>query len=291
MPDSLPRGVPAAVGSASPVRRACPPWPTAAGRRAYTRAVAFDVTADAYDRFMGRFSAPLADLLVDFAGVSPGQRALDVGCGPGALTARLVSRLGADAVAAVDPSASFVDAARARFPDVDVRLGHAEDLPFPDGSFDVALAQLVVLFMNDPVAGLREMARVLRPGGTLAAAVWDHAGGTGPLVPFWRAAQDLDPGAESEADLPGAREGHLGELVERAGLSAVETGTLTLRLHFETFEEWWHPFTLGVGPAGDYVQRLDQPRRDALAARCAEVLGPAPFEIGATAWSVRATAG
>src|SRR4051794_39296756 len=278
MPDSLPRGVPAAVGSASPVRRACPPWPTAAGRRAYTRAVAFDVTADAYDRFMGRFSAPLADPFVDFAGVSPGQQALDVGCGPGAMTARLVTRLGAVGVAAVDPSSSFVDAARARFPGVDVRLAHAEDLPFPDGSFDVALAQLVVQFMSDPVAGLREMARVVRPGGTVAATVWDHADGTGPLSPFWRAVQDVDPAAEDEADLPGTRQGHLAELFGSAGLSGIESETLTVRLRFETFEEWWHPFTLGVGPAGDYVARLDEQRRDALAARFAELLGPAPFE-------------
>jgi SAM-dependent methyltransferase len=259
--------------------------------RAYTRAVTFDVTADAYDRFMGRFSGPLADLSVDFAGVAPGHHALDVGCGPGALTARLVARLGAGAVAAVDPSSSFVDAARARFPGVDVRLGHAEDLPFPDGSFDVAIAQLVVQFMSDPVAGLREMARVVRPGGTLAATVWDHAGGTGPLSPFWRAVHDVDPAAEDEAGLPGTRRGHLAELFESAALSDVGSKILTVRLRFGTFEEWWHPFTLGVGPAGGYVDRLDQQRRDALAARCAELLGPAPFEIGASAWAVRATAG
>jgi SAM-dependent methyltransferase len=259
--------------------------------RAYTRAVTFDVTADAYDRFMGRFSAPLADLFVDFAGVVPRNHALDVGCGPGALTARLVARLGAGAVAAVDPSSSFVDAARARFPGVDVRPGRAEDLPFADGSFDVALAQLVVHFMTDPVAGLREMARVLRPAGTVAAAVWDYGGGTGPLSLFWRAAQDLDPDAVGEDHLPGTREGHLVELFGQAGLSAVEAATLTVRLRFDSFEAWWDPFTLGVGPAGGYVAGLDQQRRGALAARCAELLGPAPFETGASAWSVRATAG
>ena len=132
----------------------------------------FDVTADAYDRFMGRFSEPLAELFVEWADVRPGQRALDVGCGPGALTARLVERVGLGSVAALDPSDSFVAAARGRFPDLDVRRAAAEQLPYPDDTFDAALAQLVVHFMKDPVAGVREMARVTRPGGVVAACVW-----------------------------------------------------------------------------------------------------------------------
>lgn len=135
--------------------------------------MAFDVPAEAYDRFMGRYSALLSAPFADFAGVHPGQRALDVGCGPGALTAELVRRLGAEAVAAVDPSAPFVLAARERHPQVDVREAVAEDLPFPDSSFDIALAQLVVHFMSDPLVGLGEMLRVVRPGGIVAASVWD----------------------------------------------------------------------------------------------------------------------
>src|SRR6185312_4827375 len=109
-----------------------------------------DVAADAYDRFMGRYSQALSPQLADLAGVRTGQRALDVGCGPGALTAELVGRLGADGVAAADPSQPFVEAARRRHPGVEVVLAGAEELPFEDGAFDAALAQLVVSFMSDP---------------------------------------------------------------------------------------------------------------------------------------------
>ena len=194
--------------------------------------MSFDVSADAYDRFMGRYSVLLAEPFLEQAEVRAGQRALDVGCGPGALTARLVERLGAGAVAAVDPSTSFVDAARARFPEVDVRFGVAERLPFDDDSFDCTMAQLVVHFMSDPVAGLAEMARVTRPGGLLTACSWDHAGGTGPLATYWEAARALDPRVEDEAALPGAREGHLVELCQAAGLTQIEPSVLTVSVHY-----------------------------------------------------------
>jgi SAM-dependent methyltransferase len=256
----------------------------------YSRVVTFDVTADAYARFMGRFSEPLAEQFVGLAGVSAGQRALDVGCGPGALTGRLVERLGVDAVAGVDPSASFVAAARARFPGLDVREGRAEALPFADGSFDTVLAQLVVHFMDDPVAGLREMGRVARPGGTVAACVWDHGGGAGPLSLFWLAVHDLDPAAADESRLPGTGEGHLAALAGEAGLVDVQPSALTVTLRFDTFADWWEPYTFGVGPAGGYVGRLSDTDREAVAARCAALLGPPPFEVRATAWAVTARA-
>src|SRR5215468_1990729 len=131
--------------------------------------MSFDVSADAYLRFMGRYSEPLAAQFADLAGVRRGQRLLDVGCGPGALTAELVRRAGADAVSAVEPSASFVAATRDRLPGADIRLAAAEKLPFPDATFDTVLAQLVIHFMTDPVRGLREMSRVTHPGGVVAA--------------------------------------------------------------------------------------------------------------------------
>ena len=180
--------------------------------------MSFDVGADAYLRFMGRYSEPLAVRFADLAGLSRGQRALDVGCGPGALTAELVRRLGANAVRAVDPSASFVAAARKRLPGVGISRSAAEQLPFPDGGFDTVLAQLVVHFMADPVAGLREMGRVASPGGTVAACVWDHAGGRGPLAVFWGAVLELDPAAHDESGLAGVREGQLASLFAEAGL-------------------------------------------------------------------------
>jgi SAM-dependent methyltransferase len=250
----------------------------------------FDVPADAYARFMGRFSEPLASQFADAAGVREGQRALDVGCGPGALTAQLVQRLGAGAVCAIDPSDSFVAATRARLPGVEVRSAAAEQLPFADDVFDVTLAQLVVHFMADPVAGLAEMARVTRPGGVVAACVWDHAGGTGPLAAFWRAVHDLDPAAHDEARLPGARAGHLAQLCQQAGLGRIEPLSLTVTVWFDTLADWWEPFTLGVGPAGAYVARLVPERREALRARCEQLLAAPPFPVKASAWCVRAQA-
>jgi len=252
--------------------------------------VSFAVAADAYDRFMGRYSVPLAPRLADLAAVAPGQRVLDVGCGPGALTAELVGRLTPAAVSAVDPSEPFVAAARERHPGVDVQRAAAEQLPFGDGEFDAALAQLVVHFMSDPVAGLREMARVTRPEGVVAACVWDHAGGQGPLGLFWEAARELDPDVEDESDLAGAREGHLGELFQAAGLTEIEESVLSVDLEHPSFEDWWEPYTLGVGPAGAYAAGLDAERQAQLRERCRELLPAAPFVLTVKAWAARGLA-
>ena len=250
----------------------------------------FVVAADAYDRFMGRYSVPLAPLLAGLAGVATGQRVLDVGCGPGALTAELVTRLGADAVEAVDPSEPFVEAARRRHPDVRVQRASAEKLPFDDDAFDVALAQLVVHFMTDPVAGLREMARVTRQHGVVAACVWDHAGGGGPLSSFWAVAHELEAGVGDESQLAGVREGHLGQLFREAGLHDVRETTLVAEVEHPSFEEWWEPFTLGVGPAGAFVAGLDTSDRAQLRDRCRERLPDAPFVVRARAWAARGRA-
>jgi SAM-dependent methyltransferase len=239
---------------------------------------------------MGRYSAPLAPRLAAWAEVVEGQRVLDVGCGPGALTTELVGRLGPAAVTAVDPSEPFVAAARERNPGVSVERASAEHLPFPDDAFDAALAQLVVHFMADPVAGLREMARVTRRDGVVAACVWDHAGGQGPLGVYWEAARELDPAVEDESRLAGAREGHLTELFEAAGLREVEETQLTVSVEHPTFDEWWEPFTLGVGPAGGYAARLDPVRRAELRERCRERLPAAPFVLTARAWAARGIA-
>ena len=252
--------------------------------------MSFDVAADAYDRFMGLYSVQLAPALADFAGVRAGQTAIDVGCGPGALTGELVRRLGADAVAAVDPSESFVAAARARHPGVDVRVAPAEDLPYDDDTFDAAFAQLVVHFMADPVAGLREMARVTHRDGVVAACVWDLAGERAPLSPFWRAARGLDPDVEGESGFAGAREGHLTELFGAAGLRDVEETALSASIDYTTFEEWWEPYTLGVGPAGAYAKRLDERRLSELRERSREQLPDAPFTLTAYAWTARGLA-
>jgi len=239
---------------------------------------------------MGRYSVPLAPQLADLAGISSGQHALDVGCGPGALTAELVRRLGSAAVSAVDPSEQFVAAARERHPEVTVRRASAEELPFPNEAFDAALAQLVVHFMENPVAGLAEMARVARQGGVVAACVWDHAGSHGPLNLFWEAARELDPEVEGESHLAGTREGDLAELFQAAGLHEIEDITLSVSVGHPTFEDWWEPFTLGVGPAGAYVAGLDPERREQLRERCQEQLPAPPFVLSARAWASRGRA-
>jgi SAM-dependent methyltransferase len=247
--------------------------------------VSFVVSPDAYARFMGRYAEPLAEVFVAFAGVGVGDKVLDVGCGPGALTAHLLS-VGAE-VTGIDPSPPFVDAIRMRFTDVDVRLGTAEELPYDTDAFDAAFAQLVVHFMTDPVGAVRQMARVTRRGGVVAACVWD--GPTGALAPFWDAVHVIDPEAEDEALLSGAHRGHLTELFEAAGLRDVKEAPISVDVVHPTFEEWWKPYTFGIGPAGEHVQRLDDDGRAHLESVACERLGSGPFTVTATAWAARGT--
>lgn len=248
--------------------------------------MAFDVGADAYDKFMGRYSVQLSPQFADFGGVAAGDHVLDVGCGPGALTAELLQR-GA-VVSAADPSPQFVAAARERYPDVDVQQATAEELPYADGSFDEALAQLVVHFMAEPVHGLSEMARVTRNGGVVAACVWDIAGDRAPITPYWQAAKALDPTTQDERRA-GAGEGQLPELFRQAGLEDVEETPLPVHVQHPTFEEWWLPFTLGVGPAGAHYQQLDPAHQQALEQHLREQLGQ-PVELEARAWAARGIA-
>ena len=247
--------------------------------------VSFFSAADAYDRFMGRYSEPLAPVFADFAAAAG--RVLDVGSGPGALTTELVRRLGADQVVAVDPTEGFVTAARERHPGVDVSRASAEDLPFADGSFDAALAQLVVHFMSDPVAGLREMSRVTRPGGVVAACVWDMTDAGSPLPIFWSAVRELDPGEPGESKRAGSRPGALTQLFGEAGIGDVNESAISVTVEHASFDEWWAPFTDVVGPVGVYVNGLSDSQRAALRERCRERLGDGPFAITAVARAAR----
>jgi len=247
----------------------------------------FDVAAESYDRFMGRYAVVLAPAFAEFAGVGDGQRVLDVGCGPGALTAELVARVGAANVAAVDPSEPFVAAARERQPGVDVSEAAAEELPFGDGEFDAALAQLVVHFMRDAARGIAEMARVTRGDGVVAACVWDIAGDRAPLSPFWRGACELDPSALGEAQLFGTRAGEVRKLLVDAGLGDVHETELEVSVVHESFEEWWEPFTLGVGPAGAYLQKLGETEREEVRERCRRHMPDGSFTFTTYAWAAR----
>ena len=257
-----------------------------------TSAESFRAPADAYDRFIGRYGAELAAALIAFAGLEPGMRALDVGCGPGALTKALADRLGAENVAGADPSEPFAEACAARLPGVEVVVAEAESLPFADGAFDAALAQLVVNFMPDAAKGVREMARVTRPGGVVAACVWDYAGEMTLLRAYWDAAREVDPERAARADegavMQWCREGELAELWRTVGLRDVRFGEIVVRASYASFEDLWSPFPTGVGPAGAYCKSLDSGLRDALrsAYRSRLGVGDEPFELTARAWGV-----
>jgi SAM-dependent methyltransferase len=252
--------------------------------------MSFDVDPDAYSRFMGRFSQPLAREFAALLDLHPGDRALDVGCGTGALTAVLVDTVGESSVSAIDPSAPFVESVRARFPLVDCRLGSAESLPFATDGFDAAAAQLVVHFMDDPVQGLREMARVTRPGGTVAANVWDYSDGSGPLAPFGEARRAVDPQFHRDPPRPGSERGELERFFSDAGLHGVRASVATVDVPFGSFDEWWEPFTLGMGPVGEYVATLTTAGVAALRHACAERLPDGPFSTRASAWVAVGTA-
>ena len=199
--------------------------------------------------------------------------------------------MGPSAVAAADPMAHFVAAARQRNPGVEVVQASAESLPFPDGGFDTALAQLVVHWMTDPVAGISEMARVTRAGGVVAACVWDYAGDRSPLSPLWRAARAIDPAVDDESNLRGAHQGDLVELFHEAGLGRRRETALAASVEHATFEEWWEPYTRGVGPAGRYVAGLATQRRNELRDRCRAELSDGPFVLTFQAWAARGQPG
>lgn len=234
----------------------------------------FAATADAYDAFMGRYSQPLAVAFADAAGVAPGQTALDVGCGPGALTGELVARLGAPAVAACDPSASFVAECAARNPGVEVRVAPAEALPFEDARFDIALAQLVLHFVGDPATAAGELRRVVRPGGTIAACVWDFHEEMEMLRLFWDAALAVVPDAPDEArTLRFGLAGDLAGLFDASGLSDVTETALRVQSSYEDFEELWAGFQAGIGPAGAFCTSLPDEPREALRRELFDRLG------------------
>jgi SAM-dependent methyltransferase len=255
----------------------------------------FRASAGAYDRHVGRYGERLASLLVGIAGLEPEMHAIDVGCGPGALTQALVGRLGTASVRAADPSEPFVEACRARLPGVEVVVAPAEALPFADGSFDAALSQLAVNFMPDAETGVREMARVTRTGGVVAACVWDYAGEMTLLRAFWDAAREVDPQRAALADegvvMRWCGDGELAELWRDAGLRAVRTCPLVVSATYADFDDLWSPFPTGIAPSGAFCASLEPARRDALrdAYRRRLGVGEGAFELNARAWAVAGT--
>ncbi|GAA4483776.1 class I SAM-dependent methyltransferase [Rhodococcus olei] len=254
----------------------------------------FAAPAAQYDRFMGRYTESLAPLLADAAGVVAGQRVCDVGCGPGGLTRELAARVGAANVAAIDPAPQFAAACRQRAPGADVREGVAEQLPWADREFDATLSSLVIAFMADPDRGVREMARVTRPGGVVAACMWDLATeGMTMLHVFWSAVRRVDPGAVGEAALAGTADGDIAERFRRAGLADVTAGALTAHVDYTGFDDFWEPFTYAVGPAGQYLRSMSPVQRTGVRDACRAALPDGRFTLDARAWYAtgRVTAG
>ncbi len=249
----------------------------------------FAVAGEAYDRFMGRYSRELAPRFMEFAGIEPGMSVIDVGCGPGALSERLAEHVGADRVAAVDPSEPFVAACAQRVPGADVRQAGAEDLPWPDKSFDAALSQLVINFLRDAPAGAAEMRRVVRPGGIAAACTWDYGEGMQMLRAFWDVAKALEPDAPDESTMRYRTSEELAELWRGAGFADVQTGSLVVETTYTGFDDFWEPITFGVGPAGAYYKQLGPERQAVLRDQLFDRLGsPAgPFTLSARAGAAR----
>jgi ubiquinone/menaquinone biosynthesis C-methylase UbiE len=246
----------------------------------------FGVEGSTYDSFMGRYSSPLGDRFADAAGVRKGQTAVDVGCGPGALTGVLAERLGSASVAACDPAPGFVADCSRRHPGVHLEVGRAEALPFESDHFDHAMAQLVLHFVSDPEAAAGEMMRVVRPGGRASACVWDFDDGMEMLRHYWDAALEVDPAAPDEArTMRFGKPGEIAQLFQSAGMVDVVESTLHVESRYDSFEELWNGFLAGVGPAGAHCMSLaDDDRlrvRQALFRRIGSPTGA--FTLGAVA--------
>ena len=253
---------------------------------------------EAYDRFMGRWSLLLAPRLVEFADVADAGQVLDIGSGTGALAFAIAQRKERCIVVGIDPSNEYVAYAngRNRFGKrVSFEAGDAQQLRFKDASFQSCLSLLVFNFIPDPGKALREAIRVTRPGGRIAAAVWDYGSGMRMLRVFWDAIVNLDPEGDAldEKHMPLSRGGELAELWKQARLADVDEQPLDVTMRFESFADYWEPFLLGQGPAGAYVRRLEPARleklRDELKRRLGLASETVAFELSARVWAVRGT--
>ncbi len=252
--------------------------------------------AQSYERFMGRWSSLVAPRLVDFTGLRERGRVLDIGSGTGSLAFAIAKRKGQMQVLGIDPSQEYIAYASSRnpFPDrASFEVGDAQQLQFPDASFDAALSLLVFNFIPDPKKALLELRRVTKPGGKVSAAVWDYGAGMRMLRIFWDAAVHIDPDAEKvdEKHMPLCRAGELSALWKQGGLEIVREQSIDIPIRFESFTDYWGPFLLGQGPAGSYVRRLDRDKLQALRGEVKRRLSLSaentPVVLPARVWSVR----
>ncbi|HZV78463.1 MAG TPA: methyltransferase domain-containing protein [Candidatus Binatus sp.] len=247
--------------------------------------------AQAYQDFMGRWSAVLAERFLDFAGLDDGDRVLDIGTGTGALIAAISRRAPRASIAGIDPSPEYIAFASARVPNASLQVGDAQSLPLKDATFDRALCQLVLNFIPDIVRAIAEMRRVTRSGGTVAAANWDLESGMGMLTEFWDAvgpAGDINPYGERQSALT---KEELVALWRETGLTDVTAVDIEFASDFTSFDDYWLPFMRGQGPSGKYTASLGQADRDALRDRlCARLTGgrtDKAFSLPTRAFAVR----
>jgi ubiquinone/menaquinone biosynthesis C-methylase UbiE len=251
--------------------------------------------ADAYEQLMGRWSRLLAPMLIRFAGLWDGDRVLDVGCGPGSLTFALLEAANIASVTGIDLTESFVAAGRARATDprISFDVGDALALPYGDATFDRAYSMLVLHFIADSARAVSEMRRVVRPGGTIAAAVWDNYGGQQFTRMLWDVATVLDPQVVPPYFRPLNSDGEMAALWRESGLYNVEQSSLTIRMTFRDFDDYWAPFATGEGPHGQYVARLTQTARETLKGQLRRAyVGNRPDglrSMTASAWVCRGT--
>jgi ubiquinone/menaquinone biosynthesis C-methylase UbiE len=254
----------------------------------------------AYERSMGRWSRRLANLFIEFAAPPGNGKILDVGCGTGSLAFALAKANPEVAITGMDYSQAFIDHARAQSTDARLRFeqGDAASLPYGDGEFDAALSLLVLNFVPDAECAAREMKRVTKPGGTVAAAVWDFRGGLTFLRVFADTAAVLDPNAElfraKQFSAPFTGSGEFEATWRRMGLREVVQTSLTIRMEFTCFTDYWEPWLSGQGPVGAYVTSLSEEKKKQIEhhLRLAYLAGGAdgPRSFAATAWAVRGLA-
>jgi SAM-dependent methyltransferase len=252
---------------------------------------------DDYESYVGRWSRRIAVEFIDWLGVPPGRSWVDVGCGTGALTDSITAHAAPASVIAVDRSDDFVAHAAAAIDDrrVVFLVGDAASLPLTGARMDAVVSGLVLNFLPDPGAAVRELGRIARPGGTVAAYVWDYADGMQPIRAFWDAAIELAPSAretEEAARFPLCHPDWLRDLFAESGLREVSVRSIDAEATFRDFDDYWTPFLSGVGPAPGYCAALPADQREALRTRLLERLSPAgsgPIVMNARAFAVRGT--
>jgi SAM-dependent methyltransferase len=246
-----------------------------------------------YEQRMGSWSKLLAPLFIEFVDVRG--EVLDVGCGTGSLTFTAAANKDVSRIVGIDPSSGFVEYSRSLVADsrVNFEVGDAQNLPFPDASFDRCLSSLIVSFIPDAPKAVSEMRRVTKPSGFVATCMWDNGGGMEGFQVIWDAAIALDPGADGfrEKHLPHGSSDELRSLWTNAGLQYIETRALVIPLKFASFDDLWGPSVGGQGPMGAYLAGLPESNRSTLKERLRQNLfanrPDGPFSLQAKAWAVK----